>query len=186
MNAATAAAVLVAGALAATTAHAMVTDVGANGFTLTESVHVAAPPERVYAAFIAPQQWWSSVHSFSGNARNFTLEPKAGGCWCETLPNGGSVLHMTVVNVAPGKLVRLRGALGPFQGLAVDGALSVTFVPGTGGTDVTMVYALGGYARAGFGDLSKAADRVLEEQLLRLKALVETGSAETPQPPTSK
>jgi hypothetical protein len=48
---------------------------------------------------------------------------------------------------------------------------SIQSVPG--GTDISLSYAAGGYVKDGFDELSKGADRVLEEQLLRLKKLVD-------------
>ncbi len=149
-------------------AAAAVDGFGDSGFSVTETAHVAASPDQVYAALIVPAKWWDSAHTFSQNAANLSLDARAGGCWCETLPNGGSVMHMTVVYVAPGKALRLRGALGPFQGMGVDGAMTVTLKPAGDGTDVTMSYAMGGYAKGGFADLAKAADAVLGEQLARL------------------
>ena len=102
---------LVVAAVISTTAHAAVTDSAPNGFALTETVHIAAPRDKVYAALLEPSRWWSSAHSFSGNAANMTLDARAGGCWCETLPNGGSAQHLTVVNVKPGETLRLKGYL---------------------------------------------------------------------------
>jgi uncharacterized protein YndB with AHSA1/START domain len=159
-------------------AGAAVTDSGVSGFTIEETVHIAADDGRVYAALIAPAHWWSSAHTFSGNASNLTLDAKAGGCWCETLPDGGSVLHLTVVNVAPGRMLRLRGALGPFQAMAADGALTWTLKPAGDGTDLVMTYAVFGYAKSGFDGISHAADGVLAEQAERLKHYAETGSPE--------
>jgi hypothetical protein len=86
------------------------------------------------------------------------------------------VLHLTVVMAAPGKSLRLRGALGPFQTMAVDGAMNWSLAPADGGTELTLTYTLGGYAKDGFSAISKGADGVLAEQLQRLKAFVETGS----------
>jgi len=149
-------------------AAAAVDGVGDSGFSVTETAHVTASPDQVYAALIVPSKWWDSAHTFSQNAANLTLDAKAGGCWCETLPGGGSVMHMTVAYVAPGKALRLRGALGPFQGMGVDGAMTVMLKLAGDGTDITMTYAMGGYAKGGFIDLAKAADGVLGEQLARL------------------
>ena len=98
---------------------------------------------------------------------------RAGGCWCESLPDGGSVEHLRVVYVAPGKALRLRGALGPFQGLGVEGALSWTLKTTGSGTDISVSYAVGGYAKDGFDGASKAADHVLGEQIERLRKLIE-------------
>ena len=94
---------------------AEVLGVAGNGFEVRETAHTAASPDKVYAALLLPARWWSSNHTFSGNAANLTWDARAGGCWCETLPNCGSVEHLRVVYVSPGKALRLRGALGPFQ-----------------------------------------------------------------------
>jgi len=111
---------------------ATVNDSAANGFSVTEAVHIGATPDKVYAELIQPGHWWSSVHTFSKNATNLTLDAKAGGCWCEKMPNGGSVQHLTVVFADPGNALVLRGALGPMQGLGVDGALTIELKPGKG------------------------------------------------------
>ena len=160
----------------ASASHGTVSDVASNGFTLTIDTHIAAPPDKVYAALIEPGRWWSSDHTFSGDAKNMHLDAKAGGCWCEALPNGGSVVHLIVVYVDPGKAVRLRGELGPFQGLAVDGAMTWKLKPTADGTDLSATYVLGGYNKDGFAELSKAADGVLTTQFGRLKKLFETRS----------
>jgi uncharacterized protein YndB with AHSA1/START domain len=164
------------GGLLVPTAQAAVTDSAPGGFALAETAHIAASRDKVYAALIQPQRWWSSSHSFSGNAANFTLDARAGGCWCETLPNGGSAEHLTVVYVSPGDTLRLRGALGPFQSFAVDGVLTWTLKDSGQGTDVTVTYLLSGYMKGGFEGISKAADGVLGEQVNRLQHYIETGS----------
>jgi uncharacterized protein YndB with AHSA1/START domain len=155
-----------------------VSDVASNGFTLKIDTHIAASPDKVYAALIEPARWWSSDHTFSGDAKNLHLEAKAGGCFCETLPNGGSVVHLKVVYVDPGKALRLRGALGPFQGLGVAGALTWKLKPAADGTDLSLTYALGGYNKDGFAQLSQAADGMLTAQVGLLKKLIEAKSAE--------
>ena len=152
-------------------ASAEVLSVGPNGFEVRETVHVAAASDKAYAALLQPARWWSSDHTFSGNAANLVLDARAGGCWCESLPDGGSVEHLHVVYVAPGKTLRLRGALGPFQGLGVEGAMTWTVKSGANGTDISVSYTLGGYAKDGFDAASKAADRVLGEQIERLRKL---------------
>src|SRR6185437_15988659 len=81
------------------TAPAEVVDVSPGGFTLRILSHVAASPDQVYAVLIKPSRWWASDHTYSGSADNLYLEARAGGCWCEKLPDGGSVLHLTVVYV---------------------------------------------------------------------------------------
>ena len=160
--------------LAAEHAVAAVDNVGGNGFQVTEHVQIAATPDRVYAVLTQPSHWWSSGHTFSHDAANLTLDAKAGGCWCETMPDGGSVQHLVVVFAEPGKVLRLRGALGPLQGMAVDGALTIAMKEAGAATDVQMTYAVGGYTKGGFDDIAQAVDRVLGEQLASLKKSVET------------
>ncbi len=160
-------------------ANAAVVAVAGGGFTVRLTEHVAAAPDAVYATLIKPASWWSAAHTFSGDAGNLSLEPKAGGCWCERLPGGGSAMHMMVVYAQPGKLLRLRGALGPFQGSAVDGAMTWALKATGAGTDVTLTYTLGGYNSEGFVQWARAVDGVLNGQLARLKRLIETRSPET-------
>jgi hypothetical protein len=153
---------------------AEVLSVGATGFEVRETVHVAAAADKAFAALLQPARWWGSEHTFSGNAANLVLEARAGGCWCENLPDGGNVEHLHVVYVAPVKALRLRGALGPAQGLGVEGALTWTVKAGVNGTDISVSYAVGGYAKDGFDGASKGADRVLGEQIERLRKFIET------------
>lgn len=168
-------------------AHAEVVDQRATGFSLQEKEQIGATPDKVYAALIDPSKWWSYAHTFSGDAKNMTLDARAGGCWCESLPkSGGSVLHMTVVYADPGKLLRLRGALGPFQSTGMDGAMNFVLTPNKRGTQIELVYNLGGYVWGDFQALPKSADSVLGLQLFRLKQLIETGSADTPRPAEEK
>lgn len=157
-------------------ARAEVVDAAANGFMVREQLHIAAPPDQVYAALIAPSGWWSSRHTFSGSAANLTLDAKAGGCWCEKLADGGSVQHMTVYFAAPNSRLVLRGALGPLQGLGVDGAMTIELKPADGGTDLDVVYNVGGYLADGLETFAPAVDGVLAEQFGRLKTAIETGS----------
>ena len=159
-------------------ARATVVDVGPNGFTLKVTAHVSAPPDKVYSALIKPASWWNSEHTFSGAAANLILDAKAGGCWCEKLPHGGSAMHMTVVLADPGKMLRLRGALGPFQGSGVEGAMTLALKSLADGTELSLTYALGGYSKEGFDSWARGADGVLADQVSRLKLLLETGSPE--------
>jgi uncharacterized protein YndB with AHSA1/START domain len=164
-------------------ASAAVTDVAANGFTIELQQAISAPPDKVYAVLIQPSGWWSSAHTFSGSAANLTLEPRAGGCFCEKLPSGGSVQHLSVLSVMPGKMLRLSGMLGPFQGVAGNGVMTWTLLSDKGGTQLKLSYQIAGYdgmkiGGSGMDVWSKAADAMLSEQLVRLKHDVETVKAE--------
>ena len=162
---------------AAVPAAAEVVSAADNGCMIRQAVHLAATPREVYDALIQPAKWWNSEHTFSGSATNLTLEARAGGCFCEKLPDGGSVQHLAVVAVIPGKTLVLRGAMGPFQGQGVAGALTwkMSAVPG-GGTDLTLTYALGGYLTlpGGFADWSKRADAMFATQMASLQKYFQT------------
>jgi len=156
-------------AIFASTVHAKVISVSANGFEVREELNVELSADKVYEAILTPALWWSSEHTYSGSAANMTLDPHAGGCWCEKLEKGGSVQHLQVVYVSPGHALRLRGALGPLQGMAVDGAMTWTLKNSPKGTDITLTYAVGGYSKGGFAALTAAVDHVLADQVARLR-----------------
>jgi hypothetical protein len=82
---------------------------------------------------------------------------------------------MTVLLAEPGKTLRMSGGLGPLQELPVTGVLTLTFAPTTGGTRVELIYAVGGYTKDSLAKLAPLVDRVLAEQVMRLKSFVETG-----------
>jgi uncharacterized protein YndB with AHSA1/START domain len=155
-----------------------VADAGAGGFTSRNKLLVAAPPAEVFGALVRDVgKWWSSAHTFSGDAANLRIEARPQGCFCETLPGGGA-RHLTVVAVEPGKLLRLTGGLGPLQAMAVDGALSWELTPAADGTEITATYAVHGYAAGGLEAWAAPVDRVIRQQLERLGRYVETGSPE--------
>lgn len=152
-----------------------------NGFVVQHSVTVSTDPEATFAMLRTPAKWWDKDHSWTGNAENLYMDSQAGGCFCELIPNEattesgvpqrtlrGSVQHMQIVYVDPGRLLRLTGALGPLQSEAVNGSLTFTLKPVKGGTRVMMDYVVGGFSRTGFGDIAPAVDTVMVAQLSRL------------------
>ncbi len=159
--------------LAAAPAGAEVRSVTAAGFEVESRVTVSVPPAEAYAALARIDRWWPDGHSWSGDAANMSLEPRAGGCFCEALPDeGGSVEHGRVVFARPGAMLRLRGALGPLQGEAVTGTLTWTLAPAEGGgTEIVMSYIVGGYIRGpGAAGFAPIVDRVMAQQLDGLRA----------------
>ncbi|MBX7199125.1 MAG: SRPBCC domain-containing protein [Rhodospirillaceae bacterium] len=166
--------ILTVALLGAAPAQAAVADVGTSGMEIQHTIHVAAAPQKVWDVLIQPARYWSPDHTFSGKAANMTLEPKAGGCWCEALPNGGSVQHMAVGFFAPPKTLVLRGSLGPFFNLGADGALAWTLAAKDAGTDVTLTFRAGGYVKDGFGKWAAPVDQVLGEQIAHLRQAAET------------
>ena len=156
-------------------AHAAVVESNANGFAIEETAHIAASPAKVYAVLIHPENWWDSEHTFSQDAKNLSLDAKAGGCLCETLPGGGSVQHLTVASVMPDKTIRFRGAMGPFQGQGVDGALTFTLKASGDGTDLVLDNNVGGFLKGGMGKWPQAADGMLTDLVAHLKYYAENG-----------
>jgi uncharacterized protein YndB with AHSA1/START domain len=145
--------------------------VSENGFVVENTAVAAAPPVAVWAALVAPARYWSPAHSYSGKAENFTLDAKAGGCFCEALPGGGSVEHMRVVFAKPGSALRLVGGLGPLQSEGVAATLTWALKPVPTGTEITQTYVVGGHMRFDVPATAPIVGQVLNEQLTRLAAL---------------
>lgn len=161
-------------------AHAAVTRVTNEGFVVTLSASLAAPPAGVYRALTASVgSWWNAEHTYSGDSKNLSIDARPGGCFCERLPNGGGVEHLRVIYAKPGEMLRLSGALGPLQASGLAGTMTWTLMPseaGTGGgTTITLTYVVGGFREGGLTAIAPAVDGVLSEQLQRLKRFVETG-----------
>lgn len=154
-------------------AAAEVVDIAANGMEIKQVVRIAAPPETLWAAIIQPAKWWSSDHTFSGSSANITFDAKIGGCWCETMPNGGGVEHMSVTHMNPPKVLVTRGSLGPFYNLAADGTLTYSLAPSGPDTELTLTFRAGGYVKEGFQKWAPAVDDVLSQQMGNLKKYLE-------------
>ena len=157
-------------------ASAEVVDSSASGFTVKTTLAVQAAPAVVYDRLVHKVgEWWNSAHTFSGDAHILSIQDKAMGCFCETLPNGGAVRHMEVIFVAPGKALVLSGGLGPLQSVAATGSMQIKLSPADGGTKLEVTYAVGGYLPVGLNTWAAPVDMVLGEQFTRLKNYVEHG-----------
>ena len=163
---------LVLSAAAAATPAAVI-DATPGGFVVQHEAGIQASPGKVYAALLQVGRWWNPQHTFSGRSANLSIDPRAGGCFCERLPSGGGVEHMRVVNVQPNKVLRLVGALGPLQGSGLAGSLTWTLTPSGAGTTLKLSYSVGGYMQGGLDKIAPAVDEVLTDQIGRLKRLVE-------------
>jgi hypothetical protein len=167
-----------AGAAMAAPAHAAVTATSDIGFATQNSVEIVAEAGAVYALLSVPGRWWNDGHTYSGDSANMTLDPRAGGCFCETLPDPagkpGSIEHGRVIYAVPGKQLRLSAALGPLQSEGVVGTLDFTIQPKGKGVQVIMTYVVGGYLRAGPTAIAPIVDQVLNEQLQGLKRAAES------------
>ena len=155
-----------------------VADQAPNGFTLRISTIIHAAPEQVYERLIDVGGWWSAAHTYSNDAHNLSLEARPMGCFCEKLPYNGGVRHMEVLAVMPNKLLVMSGALGPLQKFGATGTLTIVLEPQHKDTRIEMIYAVGGYLPDGLNTWATPVDKVLTEQLARLKSYVETGRPE--------
>lgn len=96
-------------------------------------------------------------------------------------PGRGSVAHARLIFVDKGKLLRMEGAFGPLQSMAVTGVMTFELTPdGDKATTVKMTYTVGGYAPGGLDKIAAPVDGVLGQQLEGLKA-----ASEAP-PPAAK
>ena len=150
-------------------ANAAVTETRENSFTIEATVMVDATPASAFRSLVRVGSWWDPGHTWSGSAKNLTLEPKGGGCFCEKLAQGGSVQHARVIFAQPGKLLRLEGALGPLQDMAVAGVLSFALAPDGPGTRITMTYRVAGSLTMDSAKLAPLVDKVMGIQLSRLR-----------------
>ncbi|MEM1131373.1 MAG: hypothetical protein AAGH53_00385 [Pseudomonadota bacterium] len=154
-------------------AFAEVESVEAFGFVTAHEVEVSTDPDETFAMLRKPDKWWSAEHSWTGDAANFYMGSQASGCFCEQIPADepdglrGSVEHMRIVFIQPGKMLRMTGALGPLQSEAVDGTLTVTLAPTDAGTKVKFEYVVGGYMRLPQDVIASAVDSVIGEQASR-------------------
>lgn len=164
---------LVAGA---PVAHSEVRASAPDGFLSVHTLTIEAPQGAVFKTLTkGVSRWWNAEHSYSGDARNFRLPAIAGGCFCERLPDGGSVEHMRVVFVQPGRELRLAGGLGPLQSLGVSGSMSFRLLPGEHAAETVLEYSyrVSGSSLAKLEALAGPVDAVQLDQLERLKRWVE-------------
>lgn len=158
-------------------ASADVTRATDDSFVSRHEVVVKASPKEVWLALISPATWWTSEHTWSGDAKNLTLVPQAGGCFCETIPEvdepgrftlEGSVEHMRVVQAYPESALRMVGNLGPLQSEPVTGVLTIAISKVDKGTRIVWEYNVGGPMRYEVPVISKAVDGVMGAQLASL------------------
>ena len=172
-------AILVVSSLFSYAAISEVLDAEPGGFSLAHEVIIDAARNDVWRSAVDEVgQWWSSDHTVSGDARNMSINPEVQSCFCESIGDNAGVVHMTVTFVNPNILLRLTGGLGPLGLMGVNGNMTWEFFDADGATTVKFSYAVGGYRPGGLDTISESVDYVIGEALLRLKAHVETGSAD--------
>lgn len=156
---------------------AEVKDATPSGFTVENTRLVAADPQAAWKALIDDvDRWWPKDHSWWGAASKLSIDPRAGGCFCETADER-QAQHMQVTFVDPGKLLRMTGGLGPLQGMGLDGTLEFRLARDGEGTRITLWYRAGGYAPDDLSKLAPVVDRVQALQLGGLADFLATARA---------
>lgn len=155
-------------------AYAEVKEAAPDHLLIQASRTIHAPPDRLYAALTDVGRWWSSEHTYSGDATHLSLKAEAGGCFCERWGDQ-SVEHGRVIWAAPGHVLRLDAALGPLQSLAVHGVMSFTLKPAPEGTALQFDYRVNGSGASGLDKIAPAANGMLMDQLDRLQRYAEKG-----------
>jgi uncharacterized protein YndB with AHSA1/START domain len=150
---------------------AEVVQVSPTGFTLRHEVQVNASVQQAYKALGRVDRWWNKSHTYSGNARNLSLELKANGCFCEKWP-GGTVAHGRVLMAMPGQVLRLDAPLGPLQAMPVAAILDITLKPEGDGARVTMTYSVSGPLGPQPDKLAAVVLKVLTEQMTGLQSVL--------------
>lgn len=169
--------------LIAPVVHADVVESSPASLRIKHKITTTASIDKAWTSFLDIGKWWSGMHTFSGSADNLHLDARPGGCWCETLRNGGGVQHMTVVAVMPRERMVLSGALGPLQTSGVAGAMTFGFSNApNGGTQITFTYDVGGHTPGGLDPIAVGVDQVLGDQMTRLKRYLDTGTADAAAP----
>jgi len=156
-------------------AHAEPTAVTATGFVAKFHHELKSPPAKLFEAIGHVERWWSAEHSYSGDAANFSMGLDAGNCFCERWA-GGSVQHGRVELVMRDRMVRIDGAFGPLQSLAVNAVLTFSIKAVDGHAVLDTTYCVGGPPDAGLDKLATPVDGVIGEQVARLVKLVDAGS----------
>jgi hypothetical protein len=127
--------------------------------------------EAAWSRLVKISAWWSDAHTYSGTATSLSVDPVAGGCWCE-LWEGGEVEHGRVVLALRDQMLRFETALGPLQELAVTGVLTFTLSDGAtpDATSIALQYRVTGGSLSNLAAIAPVVDGVISEQFKRLIA----------------
>lgn len=164
-------------------AHAEIVSAAPAGFSIRQVVDApGVSPPTVWAALSDVAKWWDPEHTYSGDARNLSLEPIVRGCFCEKLGLYAGIEHAHVIYALPAKTLRLVGALGPLQEAAVTGSMTWQIDPAGGGSRITLTYNVGGYADRPLADWAPIVDETLGAQVKRLARYLTAGTPTEPKP----
>lgn len=168
-----------AAALFAPRSEAALESKAGDGFLVKHVFEIAATPKRAWAALLKPGDWWPRDHTWSGDATRLSIDARAGGCYCERW-KGGEAEHARVVMAIPEDTLRMNGALGPLQALAVTGVLTVKLAASDDGkaTTGTVTYRVSGDSLHALEGFAPAVDSVIGQQFGRWARYAGTGKAD--------
>jgi hypothetical protein len=142
---------------------------------LNYSIPVQASRDAVWKQLIQPQSWWSDSHTWSGKAKNLKLTPGVGNCWCEHW-DGNSVEHGRIIVWKPKQGFRMQAVFGPMQEQALSGIMDFRIEEADGKTNLIVAYRLNGSDKSALDKIAPFVDKVMQEQLDRLKQSIESKS----------
>jgi uncharacterized protein YndB with AHSA1/START domain len=161
---------ILAGAMLAQAAHGEVKLAAADTLVVEHTFQITATPEQAWEVLVHPERYWPKDHTWSGDPAHLSLAPQAEGCFCERWTDA-SAEHGRVIMALPGRLLRFRGALGPFQDMAVTGVMTIRLTPKDGGTEAVVTYRVSGSASHRLGDMAQGVDPVVRQQFAGFAAL---------------
>jgi uncharacterized protein YndB with AHSA1/START domain len=135
---------------------------------------IAAPAAKAWDTLVHPERYWPADHTWSGKRESLSIDPVAGGCYCERW-DGGSAEHGRVVMAVPGKALTLDAALGPFLDMAISGILSIQLEEKDGVTTAVMTYRVSGDPAHKLDALAPIVDQVLGMQFSAFARLAAGG-----------
>lgn len=155
---------------AAGAAHAEVTPLTPQGFSIVERFEIGAAPAEVFAAATGEiSGWWD--HSFSKPPQSLIIEPRPSGHFIETFEGGGA-RHATVIYVKAPNALRLEGPLG-LSGSAVSFVTTYDIQPAPQGSVMTVSVNAAGQIDAATAEAVAGVWRHFIGE--RLKPYVEAG-----------
>lgn len=174
-----------------------VVEVRDDGFVSAFEVEIKAPPKRTFDALWKDvSKWWDPAHTYTDDSENMYFSDLIG--FVEDLsplvpsdpPEGERrplfdddllgpfVRHMDIDMVQPPTALRLRGAMGPLQTLAVMGSMTFDLEATEDGTRLRYRYVVNGPR---LREWAEPVDRVMGGQLQRLRRYVESGDPAPPE-----
>ena len=149
-------------------ARAEVVDSGDTVFVVEIERPSTRTPADLWQRLQHPESWWSSAHTWSGDAANMSLAMEAGGCWCERVGDG-VVVHGRIIRIDGTSGLLLDAPLGPLSDAAVATRLSWRIIT-EGGTRVRLRYEVAGRMPLPTHALAPLVDQVLTQQIDTLVA----------------